>query len=86
MFKKPFMACAAIAGIEFLATFEDCLRKLPHANARAFVLRTVLGAETEEVTDALGVTANHLGVTLYRARRALRQCLSLNWFAKGEPA
>jgi RNA polymerase sigma-70 factor (ECF subfamily) len=69
---------------EFLEVFEDCLHKLPRSAARAFLLRAVLDADTDEAVASLGITANHLGVTLYRARMALRECLSQHWFLKGE--
>ncbi len=33
-----------------------------------------------DICDALGITANHCGVMLYRARMQLRECLDLTWF------
>jgi RNA polymerase sigma-70 factor, ECF subfamily len=71
----------ALAQGDFMRVFESCLHKLPRPVARAFVLRAILDADTDEVTSSLGISANHLGVTLYRARMALRECLSIHWFA-----
>jgi RNA polymerase sigma-70 factor (ECF subfamily) len=63
-----------------MKVFESCLDRLPDAAAHAFVLRAVLDVETDEVAAATGLSPNHLGVTLYRARLALRECLSAHWF------
>lgn len=72
----------ALTQSDFMNVFETCLSRLPRSAARAFVLRAVLEADTDEVAASLGLSANHLGVMLYRARMALRECLSMNWFSK----
>lgn len=72
---------AALAQGEFLRVLENCLGALPPAAARAFLLRELMELETPEVADALAIKPNHLGVVLYRARMALRECLTHNWFA-----
>jgi DNA-directed RNA polymerase specialized sigma24 family protein len=41
----------------------------------AFTLREVEGFETSEICNILGVSANNLGVMLYRARNSPRECL-----------
>jgi len=53
----------------------DCLEELPDRQRQAFVLREVEELETEEVCNVLAVSANNLGVLLYRARNRLRECL-----------
>lgn len=68
---------------EFLDTLQACLDRLPPRLARLFMMRECLDQEVAEICAALGITANHCGVMLYRARMQLRECLALNWF--GEP-
>lgn len=72
---------AALAQGEFLRVLESCLGALPPATARAFLLRELMELETPEVASALAMKPNHLGVVLYRARMALRECLTRNWFS-----
>jgi RNA polymerase sigma-70 factor (ECF subfamily) len=72
----------ALTQKQFLAALEQCLRDLPERTARAFMMREHLGLETAEICKELAVTPTHLWVMLYRARRALRQCLEKNWFSQ----
>jgi RNA polymerase sigma-70 factor, ECF subfamily len=65
----------SLAQAQFVALVDRCLAALPAPQRRAFVLREALGAETPEVCRELGVTANHLGVMLHRARRSLQRQL-----------
>jgi RNA polymerase sigma-70 factor (ECF subfamily) len=60
---------------------EFCLEKLPPNTARVFMMREVMGLDSDEICKELTITANNLWVILYRARMALRQCLEQNWFA-----
>ena len=48
-----------------------------------FVMREVMGLESDEICKELASTANNLWVILYRARMALRACLEKHWFADG---
>jgi RNA polymerase sigma-70 factor, ECF subfamily len=52
-----------------------CLEALPDRQRVAFALREVEGFDTEEVCNILEVTANNLGVLLFRARNRMRECL-----------
>lgn len=52
-----------------------CLESLPDRQRVAFALREVEGFDTEDVCNILEVTANNLGVLLYRARNRMRECL-----------
>lgn len=58
----------------------SCLEALPDRQRVAFTLREVEGFETPEVCNILDVTANNLGVLLYRARNGLRECLESKGF------
>ena len=75
---------AAIEGIErpeegsmqrrFFETLECSLTRLPSGAARVFVLRDVLGMDTEEVCRELAISVSNCGVMLHRARIRPRQC------------
>jgi RNA polymerase sigma-70 factor (TIGR02943 family) len=64
-----------LAQRQFVARVDACLQQLPPQQGRAFVLREWLEEETDDVCRELGVTANHLGVMIHRARRKLRATL-----------
>jgi RNA polymerase sigma-70 factor (ECF subfamily) len=66
----------------FWEVFELCSRQMPGQIARAFMMRELMGLETEEICKELGITANNCWVMLYRARMSLRQCLETRWFAE----
>ena len=74
---------AALNQREFFDVMEFCLEKLPPQTGRVFVMREVMGLESEEICKELAITANNLWVILYRARMALRACLEKHWFANG---
>ncbi len=70
---------ATLARRQFLRQVDHALAGLPPQQGRAFVLRECLDQDTEDVCRELGVTANHLGVILYRARHGLRSALAPQW-------
>ncbi|MDH4173720.1 MAG: sigma-70 family RNA polymerase sigma factor [Betaproteobacteria bacterium] len=57
-----------------LAAIDRSLDSLPVRSAQAFVLREVLGMETDEVCRTLQVTPTHCWVLVHRARMRLRAC------------
>ena len=70
----------ALAQAEFFEVIERCMEDLPKNTARVFVLREVMGTDTDEICAELSITANNCWVLLYRARMALRECLQQRWF------
>ncbi len=68
---------------DFFRVLELCLEKLPEKTARVFMMREWLELETEEICKELALSSANLWVVLYRARLRLRECLELNWFARG---
>jgi RNA polymerase sigma-70 factor (ECF subfamily) len=70
---------------QFFETLQACVERLPPKIGRVFMMREWLEQEVEVICDELGITANHCGVMLYRARMALRECLARRWF-QGEGA
>ena len=67
---------------EFFEVLTGCLAKLPATTRAAFLMREVEELELAEIAQELGITEGNLRVMLYRARAALRQCLSANWFTE----
>lgn len=66
---------------QFFETLQACVDRLPARTGRVFMMREWLEHEVEDISSELGITANHCGVMLYRARMQLRDCLDRNWFA-----
>ncbi len=64
-----------LARSEVQRMLRSCLEDVPERQRVAFTLREVEGFETEEICKILDVSANNLGVLLYRARNRLRECL-----------
>jgi len=64
----------------FFAALELCLARLPVKTAQTFMMREHMGLETDEICKELAITATHCWVLLYRARMALRECLTKEWF------
>jgi RNA polymerase sigma-70 factor (ECF subfamily) len=65
----------------FFETLERSLTRLPSGAARVFVLRDVLGMDTEEVCRELAISVSNCCVMLHRARIRLRQCPHLRGIA-----
>jgi RNA polymerase sigma-70 factor (ECF subfamily) len=74
---------AALSQRRFFETLEGCLEGLPKNTARVFMMREVMGIETDEICKELAITATNCWVLLYRARMSLRACLEERWFAMG---
>ena len=73
---------AALDQKRFFAALELCLSRLPEKTAQTFMMREHMGLETDEICKELAITATHCWVLLYRARMALRECLTKEWFGK----
>jgi RNA polymerase sigma-70 factor (ECF subfamily) len=65
---------------QFWAVFEACLTRLPENTARIFMMREMLGFETEEICKELAISPTNCWVVLHRARMGLRLCLEKRWF------
>ncbi len=70
----------ALEQSQFFDTLQICVDRLPPRIGRVFMMREWLEAEVEDICTELGITANHCGVLLYRARMQLRECLGRGWF------
>jgi RNA polymerase sigma-70 factor (ECF subfamily) len=77
---------AALHQEQFWAVFEACIKHLPAATARVFMMREFLEFDTDEVCSELQITVGNCHVILHRARSGLRRCLESTWFCEGERA
>jgi len=77
---------SALEQRKFFEVLERCMDGLPKRTARVFMMREVMGLETDEICKDLGITSTNCWVLLYRARMALRECLQGRWFAAGGAA
>ena len=66
---------AAQAG-ELAQHLRDALTQIDERQAQVFCLASLEGLSYEQVGEALGMTANHVGVLLNRARTSLRERLA----------
>lgn len=66
----------------FHDVFEACATLLPAQTARVFLMREMLGLETDEICKELAISTSNCWVVLYRARMRLRECLQKNWFGE----
>jgi RNA polymerase sigma-70 factor (ECF subfamily) len=69
---------------QFWQVFEICLNRLPENTARVFMMREMLGFDTEEICKELTISSTNCWVVLHRARMGLRLCLDERWFKSGE--
>lgn len=67
---------------QFWAVFEVCLNGVPAKPGRVFMMREILGLETDEICKELGISSSNCWVLLHRARLGLRECLSRRWFGE----
>jgi RNA polymerase sigma-70 factor (ECF subfamily) len=65
---------------EFWGVFEWCQKNLSEQHARAFMLREMVGLETEEICQDMNISHSACRVYLHRARLGLRECLEQRWF------
>jgi RNA polymerase sigma-70 factor (ECF subfamily) len=77
---------AAWEQTKFFDMVDFCLHRLPPSTARVFMMRELFEMEAHEICRELSITQSNLGVLMYRARMALRQCLELHWFAPAPEA
>ena len=61
---------------ELSAALSQALTALPEKQAEAFVLHAIEGWSYQEVGDRLGVTVDHVGVLIHRARGKLKVSLA----------
>jgi len=72
---------ASLEQQQFWAVFEACLDHLPEKTARVFMMREILGLDTDEICRDLAISNANCWVVLHRARNGLRVCLEQKWFA-----
>lgn len=78
--RPPQGPAEALARGEVREKLAECLEDLPDRQRQVFLLREVEELDTGEICKILELTANNLGVILYRARNRLRECLESKGF------
>ena len=71
---------ALITEQEFQQVMRGCINDLPDLCRQAFEFRVMDELESDEACRLLGISATNLAARLYRARMAIRECLSRRWF------
>lgn len=71
---------------QFWRTLQFCLDHMPRRLAQLFMLREVLGMESEAICQEMGISPTNLWTQLYRGRMSLRQCLEKHWLGREAPA
>jgi RNA polymerase sigma-70 factor, ECF subfamily len=84
--RPPAGPAESLARGELRRELEQCLEELSDRQRLAFTLREVEGLDTQEICNILDVSANNLGVLLYRARNGLRECLESKGFEGSDDA
>lgn len=69
------VADGRVEAMDVRQAIDDCMATLAARERKAVELKLLAELETREVSGLLGVSANHLGVLLHRARAHLRHCL-----------
>jgi RNA polymerase sigma-70 factor (ECF subfamily) len=64
----------------FRDALEQCLAKLPLRQRQVFMLKEMVGEDSETVCNDCQLTATNLHVLMHRARLALRHCLEKHGF------
>ncbi|MEP7346328.1 MAG: sigma-70 family RNA polymerase sigma factor [Gemmatimonadaceae bacterium] len=66
---------AYTAGRQAMDWLERCVEALPQRHRLVFMMRELEGMDVSVICNILGLSANNLGVILFRARASLRECL-----------
>ena len=82
----PLPADSGLVREEIRRWIEECMDTLPERHRLAFVLREVEQLKTVEICKILEVTADNLGVILYRGRNSLRECLEARGIRRSSDA
>jgi len=72
----------ALQQSQFFEVLQGCIDRLPAKIGRVFMMREWLDKGVDDICEELGITSNHCGVMLYRARMQLRECLGGQWFGE----
>lgn len=73
----------SLSSKEFYSVLQHCLYGLPENTARVFMMKEMLGLDSEEIRNQCGLSVSNYHTTMHRAREGLRQCLQIKWFNGG---
>jgi len=69
---------------QFWKVLQYCLDNMPRRLAQLFMLREVVGTESEAICQEMEISPTNLWTMLYRSRMNLRLCLEKNWLGREE--
>ena len=67
---------------QFWKILQYCLDNMPRRLAQLFMLREVVGTESEAICQEMDITPTNLWTMLYRSRMSLRVCLEKTWLGR----
>jgi RNA polymerase sigma-70 factor (ECF subfamily) len=67
---------------QFWVALAGCMKRLPPKAAQVFTLRELDELDTEKICELLRLTPTNFSVILHRARKQLRDCLSVRYFGQ----
>lgn len=70
----------------FWRALQFCLDNMPRRLAQPFMLREVLGTDSEAICQEMEISPTHLWTQLCRGRMSLRLCLEKHWLGREAPA
>jgi RNA polymerase sigma-70 factor (ECF subfamily) len=70
-----------LTSLETLAVVQAAIEQLPEAQRLVITMRDVAGVDSDEVCDALGISAGNQRVRLHRARARVREALERHFDA-----
>lgn len=69
---------------QFWDALAACMDRLPPRAAQVFTLRELDELDTDHICERLQLTPTNFGVMLHRARKQLRDCLSIHYFGHSQ--
>jgi RNA polymerase sigma-70 factor (ECF subfamily) len=67
---------------QFWKMMQFCLDRMPRRLAQLFMLREVVGTESEAICQEMDISPTNLWTLLYRSRMNLRLCLEKQWLGR----
>lgn len=71
---------------QFWQVLQYCLDRMPRRLAQLFMLREVVGTDSDAICQEMEISPTNLWTMLYRSRMSLRLCMEKNWLGReGQP-
>jgi len=80
--KSEMNALEKIENEELGLAILKCLDNIDERHATIFKMKTIDGVDTDTICNEFDITPSNLWVIIHRARKALADCLQINWLNK----